>query len=111
LLVVLSHTSADVENTCPLDGKKFTARLDMSGTTFGKQLDLKPTGATAAPWAVAVCPSDHFALYKKDFTAQVVALELERRTERWEDAEKRAAALGKEQLPEGHASCSPSRRS
>ena len=72
LLLVASgagaHTSRDVDYVCPLDGTKFTANTDFTGTTFGKRLDLKPLGPTPAPWSVPVCPTDHFALVKKSFT-------------------------------------------
>lgn len=47
LLLVLAHTSARVEQVCPIDGTKFSAVVDMSGTSFGKQLDLRPLGPTA----------------------------------------------------------------
>jgi len=68
-----AHTSGVVEQTCPLDGKTFKTELDMSGTTFGKQLDLKPVGATAAPWRIPVCPLDGFVLYQEKFSAEELA--------------------------------------
>jgi len=53
LLLVASgvgaHTLGNVDYVCPLDGTKFTAITDFSGTTFGKRLDLKPLGPTPAP--------------------------------------------------------------
>jgi len=63
-----AHTSGEVEEICPLDGTKFKAIIDMSGTKFGQQLDLKDIGPIAAPWRIPVCPTDHFVIYKKDFT-------------------------------------------
>jgi hypothetical protein len=60
-----AHTMGDVDQVCPLDGTKFVATLDMSGTTTGMDLDMRPTGYTAAPWRVAVCPKDHFPLFKE----------------------------------------------
>lgn len=68
-----AHTSGVTEQTCPLDGKTFKAELDMSGTTFGKQLDLKPVGPTAAPWRLPVCPLDGFVLYQKSFSDEELA--------------------------------------
>src|SRR5688572_10053646 len=73
LLVVLAHTSGKVEKTCPLDGTKFTATVDFSGTSFGRQLDLRPVGPTPAPWAIPVCPKDHFPLFKREFSAAEIA--------------------------------------
>jgi hypothetical protein len=63
-----AHTMAQVEETCPLDGTKFTANMDMSGTSFGRDLDLREVGAIASPWSVAVCPKDHFVLYKEQLS-------------------------------------------
>ncbi len=68
-----AHTTAEVEEICPLDGTKFTTTEDMSGTSFGKRLDLKAVGPTASPWSVPVCPKDHFVLFKKKFTKEEVA--------------------------------------
>ena len=68
-----AHTSGVIEQTCPLDGKTFKAELDMSGTTFGKQLDLKPVGPTAAPWRIPVCPLDGFVIYQKEFSDEELA--------------------------------------
>jgi len=48
--------------------------LDGSGTQFGRRLDLKPLGPTAAPWTVAVCPTDHFVFFK--MAASEIANEL-----------------------------------
>lgn len=64
----LAHTFGEEEFTCPLDGTKFKATVDLSGTSFGSRLDLKPIGPTAAPWRLPVCPMDHFIVVRQDYT-------------------------------------------
>lgn len=68
-----AHTMAEEAQVCPLDGFKFSALMDMSGTSFGIRLDLKPVGPTPAPWSLAVCSKDHFVLYKKEYTKDEIA--------------------------------------
>jgi hypothetical protein len=70
---VFAHTMSEVEQTCPLDGTKWKEMMDMSGTSFGMQLDLRPIGPTPAPWRIAVCPKDHFPIYKEKFAADEIA--------------------------------------
>jgi len=65
---VSAHTLMQKAQVCPLDGTKWTATLDGSGTSFGQQLDLKPIGPTPAPWRLAVCPTDHFVMFQESFT-------------------------------------------
>ncbi|MBI5495714.1 MAG: hypothetical protein HY904_11885 [Deltaproteobacteria bacterium] len=72
-LVATAHTKGVTTQVCPLDKKSFSAELDMSGTTFGKRLDLKPLGPTAAPWRIPVCPRCHVVLFKKEFAEQELA--------------------------------------
>lgn len=55
-------TIHEADRTCPLCKTEFKAHLAGSGTQFGMRLDLKPLGAIAAPWPVAVCPKCHFVL-------------------------------------------------
>lgn len=64
-----ARTVGSVEIICPIDGTKFTATLEMSGSRFGTALDLKPIGAIGAPPLMAQCPTDHFVVYqdKKHF--------------------------------------------
>jgi hypothetical protein len=69
-MLASAHTSRKTAQTCPLDQTKFEAVLDMSGTSFGKRLDLKPLGPTPAPWRVPVCPRCHLVMYKDDFTEE-----------------------------------------
>ena len=52
---------------------KFTALEDMSGTSFGKRLDLRAIGPTASPWSLPVCPKDHFVLLKQKFSPEELA--------------------------------------
>lgn len=53
---------------CPVCGKDFTARLQGSGSTFGKMLDLKPFGAIIIPWPMPQCPHCQFVFGKDMFT-------------------------------------------
>lgn len=68
-----AHTMMQRPQVCPIDGTKWTATLDASGTSFGQQLDLKPIGPTPAPWRLAVCPTDHFVLFQQSFTPAEIA--------------------------------------
>jgi uncharacterized protein (DUF2225 family) len=65
-----ASTFKTVEVICPLCNTKFQTGLQMSGTTFGQRLDLKPVGPIAAPWPLPVCPKDHFVVFKEDFSEQ-----------------------------------------
>src|SRR5262245_39896109 len=62
-----SLTTREVELTCPLGGAKFKQVLAMSGTSYGRMLDLKPYGPIAAPWTLPVCPGNGFVMYRRDF--------------------------------------------
>lgn len=68
-----AHTFMQRPQVCPLDGTKWTATLDGSGTSFGQQLDLKPIGPTPAPWRLAVCPTDHFVMFQDSFSPAELA--------------------------------------
>jgi hypothetical protein len=59
--------------TCPVCGHHFTAIVDVSGTMFGRRLDLKPIGPYPAPWLIPVCPECHFVMYRKKIPAAEVA--------------------------------------
>ena len=63
-----AHTGGEVAMTCPLDGAKFDAWQDFSGTAFGTRLDFRKLGPIPSPWALARCPSCGFPLFKKEFT-------------------------------------------
>ena len=54
--------------TCPIDGKTFTARVPLSGTSFGMRLDTRRIGPIASPWPMPVCPGSGFPLYKRRFS-------------------------------------------
>jgi hypothetical protein len=66
-------TVRDVEMTCPIGGEKFKARMAMSGTAFGQNLDRRQVGAIASPWPLAKCPSNGFVLYKREFSDAEIA--------------------------------------
>jgi tetratricopeptide (TPR) repeat protein len=67
-------TKMQVEMTCPYDGTKFTATLQMSGTSFDQTLDFKPVGAIQSPNPLAICPTNGFVFLKSEYTPE----ELER---------------------------------
>jgi hypothetical protein len=69
-----SHTSGQVEMTCPYDRTKFLFEAQTSGTAFGTTLDFMPVGAIQSPWPMAVCPTNGFVFFKEKFDDQ----ELER---------------------------------
>lgn len=58
----------DVEHTCPLNGEKFTAPTALSGTSFGRRLDLREIGPIASPWPMPTCPGSGFPLFEDEFT-------------------------------------------
>ena len=64
-----ADTLGSVERVCPFTGKKFSGRIDLSGTRFCVRLDLKPIGVTGAPPELPVCPDDGFIVFKQTFTA------------------------------------------
>jgi hypothetical protein len=73
LLVVqpaATHTSADVEVTCPLCHTKFKASAYESAPRLGMRLDLKPVGATTALWSMPKCPKCHFIVFDNDFSEE-----------------------------------------
>jgi len=63
----MALTYFDADYVCPIGGEKFKQSTVASGTQFGVHLDLKPFGATAAPWPLPVCPGNGFVMYREDF--------------------------------------------
>jgi hypothetical protein len=61
-------TFGETEVTCPIDGKRFTAKVVQSYSIFGRRLDMKPTGALVAPTPLPVCPENGFVIFKKTFS-------------------------------------------
>lgn len=76
LYAVPAHARLDrpQDFVCPLDGRAFAAAQPVSGTSFGIWLDLQPFGPIAAPWPLPECPEDGFLLYKKEFSAEELAV-------------------------------------
>ena len=65
-----SMTLGEREFTCPADGKPFKATVQLSGTTFGRDLDMRPVGPIATPEPLPVCPGvSGFPVYQRSFTA------------------------------------------
>jgi hypothetical protein len=56
-------TSTNVEVKCPVCSKVFNCKMDVSGTAFGRRLDLKPLGPIRAPWRLPKCPDCHFVRF------------------------------------------------
>jgi hypothetical protein len=69
MVAISAHamTSSVVEMTCPYDGVKFNFSVQMSGTSFDKQLDWMPVGAIESPWPLAVCPTNGFVFLKANY--------------------------------------------
>jgi hypothetical protein len=69
LVAISAHamTRNVVEMTCPYDGVKFNFSVQMSGTSFDKQLDWMPVGAIESPWPLAVCPTNGFVFLKEKY--------------------------------------------
>ena len=61
--VVFGATSTNVEVKCPICLKVFNCKMDVSGTAFGRRLDLKPLGPIRAPWRLPKCPDCHFVRF------------------------------------------------
>ena len=61
-------TTRQEEQTCPIDGEKFTATLATSGYMRGRFLDGKPYGSILAPPPIPKCPTSGFVVYKRTFT-------------------------------------------
>ena len=62
--IALADTKIVVEEVCPLCRTKFKATLAGSGYQSNIRLDLRPIGAIASPWPLAVCTKCGFVLYK-----------------------------------------------
>ncbi|MBI4350300.1 MAG: hypothetical protein HY550_02570 [Elusimicrobia bacterium] len=55
----------DREMPCPVCGKTFYARLDLSGEQSAEmRLDLKPVGEISWPWLLPDCPKCGFVVYR-----------------------------------------------
>lgn len=73
LSLALARRPMRVKVTCPLCGHHFTAIVDVSGTMFGRRLDLKPIGPYPAPWMIPVCPQCHLVIYSRRIPAADLA--------------------------------------
>lgn len=69
---VQAHRMLKQDFICPIGGETFSQVMDMSGTSYGQMLNLKPFGPTAAPWRLAVCPGNQFVMYKDKFTDEEI---------------------------------------
>lgn len=63
----------DREMPCPLCGKIFYARLDLSGVGPEMRLDLKPVGELSWPWLLPDCPKCGFVVYRLPVPAAELA--------------------------------------
>ncbi len=66
-------TYAQKEYVCPIGGEAFLASIPMSGTSFGMRTDLKQIGAISSPWELPKCPSNHFVIFKSEFSDDELA--------------------------------------
>jgi len=64
---------AEREMPCPVCGKAFYARLDLSGEQSEMRLDLKPVGPDAGPWLLPDCPKCGFVIYRLPVPAAELA--------------------------------------
>ncbi len=66
LLAGASHalTTGNRSFTCPIDGNQWKQEVEMSGTSFGRRLDLRPIGPTGSPWTAPQCPKCRFVLFE-----------------------------------------------
>ena len=55
--------------TCPIDGRKFKALVQLSAYVTGRRLDLRPVGRVAAPSPLPVCPGSGFPVFEDEFDA------------------------------------------
>lgn len=55
----------DVQVVCPIDGKSFSARVAVSGTSFGRYFDGQEYGPIASPGPLPVCPGNGFVVEQK----------------------------------------------
>jgi hypothetical protein len=62
------EAAKEINVVCPLDGTKFKSPANVIGRQIGIQLDLKPIGFMDVPKRLPVCPSNHFVVYKTNFT-------------------------------------------
>lgn len=69
--MVAASTPVAVEMTCPYDGTKFRTTVLASWSTWGSDLDLRPTGGL---WPLAECPTNGFVFLQDKYTEE----ELER---------------------------------
>lgn len=64
----------DREMPCPVCGKIFYARLDLSGEQSSEmRLDLKPVGEVSWPWLLPDCPKCGFVIYRLPMPAAELA--------------------------------------
>lgn len=68
----ISLTTREVDLVCPINGEKFKQVLAISGSQFGRMLDLKPFGQIATPWPLPVCPGNGFVVYRSDFRPEEI---------------------------------------
>lgn len=62
----------EIEISCPLCETTFKTSRAVSGTVWGRRLDLKPLGPIASPWPIPVCPNCRFVNYKDKFDNEEV---------------------------------------
>ncbi len=70
-VVAEAHITGVVRLKCPIDGTRFEAQVDLSGTSWGRRLDLKPDGPTPAPWSLPLCPTCRFPQFEEPLSREL----------------------------------------
>ena len=66
-------TISEEKFVCPICRNEFTSIIQMSYTTFGKNLDLKPWGAAIIPTPIPKCPQCNFVFKNEFFSLDEIA--------------------------------------
>lgn len=75
-LPAAAMTFLDQDYVCPIDGQPFSARVAVSGTSFGRYFDGQHYGPIASPGPLPACPGNGFIV--EDGTRRYEADELAR---------------------------------
>jgi hypothetical protein len=67
-----AHTGGNIEYTCPICKTKFEAYTQSSGTSFGRNLDLRRYGAIMIPAPIPKCTNCNFVFDDDFFTKEEI---------------------------------------
>ena len=82
LIIVITLSIQSIVNSadqlqwfkCPLCGQEFEAWARIAYTTIGYRLDSKPDTFDSWPKPLAVCPKDHFIVFKQEFNNEEITI-------------------------------------